>query len=129
MDTLFLARPGQNEGRAYLSVSRTDPSIAFPVASTYDGAEPSATSVAVGNLLRLGALTAGGPEAKGSEAEEEVEDGLEVEEEGFAQRAGRLLALALQAPETPYEAPELLGALSLYGPGAMQVVVAGRKGR
>ena len=127
MDALFLARPGQNEGRAYLSVSRTDPSIAFPVASTYDGAEPSATSVAVGNLLRLGALTAGA-EFKGSEAEEE-EDGLEVEEEGFVPRAGRLLALALQAPETPYEAPELLGALSLYGPGAMQVVLAGRKGR
>lgn len=132
MDDLFLARPGQNEGRGYLSVSRADPSIAFPVASTYDGAEPSATSVAVANLLRLGALTAAGAdqatgEAAASEAEEE-EDGLDVEDEGFAQRAGRLLALALQAPETPYEAPELLGALSLYGPGAMQVIVAGSKG-
>lgn len=128
MDALFLARPGQNEGRGYMAVSRADPSIAFPVASTYDGAEPSATSVAVGNLLRLGALTAEAG-AEGVEEEDEEEDGLEVEDEGFAQRAGRLLALALQAPETPYEAPELLGTLSLYGPGAMQVILAGRKGR
>ncbi len=132
MDALFLARPGQGEGRGYLSISRADPSIAFPVAATYDGAEPSATSVAVSNLLRLAALTAeegavaGGTEIK--EEEEEEEDGLEVEDEGPAQRAGRLLALALQAPETPYEAPEMLSALSLYGAGAMQVIVAGGKG-
>lgn len=133
MDELFLARPGQGEGRGYLSVSRTA-EVPFSVTSTYDGAEPSATSVAVSNLLLLAALTAcdgGSGEAAAAlvEEEEEEEDGLEVEDETFAQRAARLLALALQAPETPFDAPELLGAgLSLYGPGAMQIIIAGSKG-
>ena len=112
MDDLFLARPEQGEGRGYLATSREDANMAYAVASHYDGAEPSATSVAVANLLRLSALTA--------------QDGSD--DEAFGCRAERLVAAALQAPETPYEAPELLGALSLYGPGALQIIVAGTAG-
>lgn len=129
MDELFLARPGQGEGRGYLSVSRNDASVPFPVSSTYDGAEPSATSVAVSNLLRLAVLTACSGESTATAGKEE-EDGLEIEDETFTQRAARLLALALLAPETPLEALQLLGeGLSMYGPGVMQIIIAGSIGR
>jgi len=133
MDDLFLCRPG--EGRGYLSISREDASIAYPVSSTYDGAEPSATSVAVSNLLRLSALT--GEQKKEEEQQQQGQQGQQEGKKGegeaagpscsFARRAERLLATALQAPETPYEAPELLSALVLYGPEIMQVIIVGQK--
>ena len=140
MDELFLCRPG--EGRGYLSVSREDASIAYPVSSTYDGAEPSATSVAVSSMLRLSHLSTCTGALRGEQKKEEQQqqqqqqqqqEGKKAEEEGegssssLARRAERLLATALQAPETPYEAPELLSALSLYGPGIMQVIIIGQK--
>ncbi|GAB5032297.1 spermatogenesis-associated protein 20 [Nannochloropsis oceanica] len=132
MDELFLCHPG--EGRGYLSVSRGDASIAYPVSSTYDGAEPSATSVAVSNLLRLAAMT--GEQKKEPQQQPHHQqpqgDGHKGAEgigapSSFARRAERLLATALQAPETPYEAPEILSALRLYGPGIMQVIIIGQE--
>lgn len=38
----------------YFSTSGEDPSILLRVKDDYDGAEPTASSVALGNLLRLG---------------------------------------------------------------------------
>eukprot|EP00624_Nannochloropsis_granulata_P000768 evm.model.NODE_13191_length_7430_cov_33.337013.1 len=130
MDELFLCRPG--EGRGYLSVSRGDASIAYPVSSTYDGAEPSATSVAVSNLLRLSAMTDEPQQQQPQQQQQrQQEGGKGAEGEGapssFARRAERLLATALQAPETPYEAPEMLSALRLYGPGIIQVIIIGQR--
>ena len=124
MDELFLCRPG--EGRGYLSVSRDDASIAYPVSSTYDGAEPSATSVAVQNLLRLSVLT--NHDERLMQAEEKQGKGQQEQVPvSFARRAERLLDMALQAPETPYEAPELLSSFGLYGPGLLQVILVGPK--
>lgn len=122
MDDLFLCRAG--EGRGYLSVSREDASIAYPVSSTYDGAEPSATSVAVSNLLRLSTLTEQKPRGGEDRPSREQSDAGNLP---FASRAERLIQTALQAPETPYEAPELLAALELYGPGVMQVIIIGQR--
>ncbi|KAK9796268.1 hypothetical protein WJX73_009886 [Symbiochloris irregularis] len=44
------------DGGGYYATAGQDPSILLRMKEEYDGAEPSATSIAVGNLLRLSAL-------------------------------------------------------------------------
>lgn len=76
MDRLFACRPEEGEGEGYLSTLRDDPTIVYPVRSAYDGAEPSATSVACSNLLKLGAY---------------------LDDQSLTDRAGRILASSFKA--------------------------------
>lgn len=68
----------------YFATCGTDPSIKIRIKDEYDGAEPTASSVAAASLIRLGALLPG--PAKGG-ASEQAEAGSD-----FALKAEKTLA-------------------------------------
>ena len=84
-----------------------DPSIALRLKEDYDGAEPSASSVAVHNLLRLAHLT--GDRAMGSRIERT-----------FTLFAPRIESMARAVPM-------MLAALSAWHAGIQQIVVSGAR--
>ena len=65
-DTLF----GDEEGAGWFSTTGDDPSVLVRLKEDYDGAEPSATSISVRNLIDLGHLV------EGSDAPARVERAL-----------------------------------------------------
>ena len=94
-------------GGGWFSTTGRDASVLLRLKEDYDGAEPSASSVAVLNLLALSHLTA--------------EPGMsERIEKTFAAFAERLAQLGRAVPM-------MLAALSTYHAGVPQVVVAGAK--
>jgi uncharacterized protein YyaL (SSP411 family) len=101
LDRLFLAP----DDRGWYATTGEDPSVLVRQIEEYDGAEPSATSVAVMNLLALARLTG---------------------ESRFQQRAERVLeARRGQLAAQPRVAPHLLAALSTTLQPALEVVVTG----
>jgi uncharacterized protein YyaL (SSP411 family) len=86
----------------WFSTTGSDPSVLLRLKETYDGAEPSASSVAVLNLLALSHLSGN------AGAAEKVERTLAL----FRSHLGRAV-------------PMMLAALSTYHAGVPQVVIAG----
>ncbi len=101
LDRLFLAP----DGRGWYATTGEDPSVLLRQLEEYDGAEPSATSVAVMNLLALSRLTG---RAEYQRTAERV----------LAARRGQLAA-------QPRVAPHLLAALSTTRQPALEIVVTG----
>lgn len=64
-DELFLDR----EGGGYFNTTGEDPSVLLRVKEDHDGAEPSANSVSVINLVRLASLAAPGSDRYRENAE------------------------------------------------------------
>jgi uncharacterized protein YyaL (SSP411 family) len=104
MDALFW---DEADG-AWFSTTGEDPSVLLRMKDEYDGAEPSASAVAVLNLLTLAHLT-------GSEAERA--------------RAGRALAaFGARLREQPRTVPHMLMALAGWHAPWRQVVIVGPAG-
>jgi uncharacterized protein YyaL (SSP411 family) len=101
LDRLFLAP----DDRGWYATTGEDPTVLVRQTEEYDGAEPSATSVAVMNLLALARLTG---ESRYQERAERV----------MAARRGQLAA-------QPRVAPHLLAALSTTLQPALEIVVTG----
>jgi uncharacterized protein len=93
----------------WFSTTGRDPSVLLRLKEDYDGAEPSASSVAVINLLALSHLTADGGMA-------------EKIEKTFGAFAERLAQLGRAVPM-------MLAGLSTYHAGVPQVVIAGAPDR
>jgi uncharacterized protein len=104
LDALFRAP----EDRGWFATTGEDPSVLVRQVEEYDGAEPSATSVAVANLLALSRLT-GRADLQASA------------ERVLAARRGQLAS-------QPRVAPHLLAALSTTLQPAIEVVVTGGNG-
>ena len=101
MDRLFW----DEEGCGYFSSAEGDPHLLVRLKEDYDGAEPSANSVAALNLLRFGRAL-GDTEAE--------------------KKAGRIVALSGRTLEgMPGAVPQLLVALGYSLSGARQIVIAG----
>ena len=93
------------ESGAFYSSAAGDPAVILRVKEDYDGAEPSGNSVAVGNLLRLAAIT-GRPE--------------------FRESAGRALqAFGSRLSHVPAAIPQMLAACEWLLAGAREIVIAG----
>jgi len=104
LDRLFLAP----DDRGWYATTGDDPSVLVRQIEEYDGAEPSATSVAVMNLLALSRLTG---------------------ESRYRERAERVLAARRgQLAAQPRVAPHLLAALSTTLQPALEIVVTGGDG-
>ena len=89
----------------WFSTTGKDPSVLLRLKEDYDGAEPSATSVSVMNLLALSHLT---------------------NDEGFEHGIDRALGLfASRIEQGARTVPMMMAALSAYHAGVSQVVVAG----
>jgi len=101
LDALFLAP----DDRGWYATTGEDPTVLVRQIDEYDGAEPSATSVAVMNLLALSRLTG---RAEYQQTAERV----------LAARRGQLAA-------QPRVAPHLLAALSTTLQPALEIVVTG----
>ena len=101
MDRLFW----DEEGGGYFSSAADDPHLLVRLKEDYDGAEPSANSVAALNHLRLSRM---------------------VNDEAAAKKAAQIFALSARTLKgMPAAVPQLLVALgSSHGPGR-QIVVAG----
>ena len=97
------------QGGGWFSTTGTDPSVLLRLKEDYDGAEPSAGSVAAQNLLALVRLTGDG--------------GMRRRLEAALGRFGSRLGQAARA------IPLLASVLSSYHAGASQVVVVGERGR
>jgi uncharacterized protein YyaL (SSP411 family) len=93
----------------WFSTTGTDPSVLLRMSEDYDGAEPSATSIGLQNLLLLGHLV------DRSDHADRVERTLA--------RYGDQLTRALRA--TPFMA----AVLSMHHAGIQQVVIVGPRGR
>jgi uncharacterized protein YyaL (SSP411 family) len=89
----------------WFSTTGRDPSVLLRLKEDYDGAEPSASSVSVLNLLALAHLT------NDDEARQKVERTLGR----YGERAGRAARVI----------PMMLAGLSAWHAGAMQIVVLG----
>ena len=95
------------EGGGWFSTTGADPSVLVRLKDDYDGAEPAASSVSASNLLLLAHLTG---------------------DQAMSDRARRALqAFAARMTALPRAMPWMLGALSSYHAGMLQVVVAGRR--
>ena len=89
----------------WFSTTGRDESVLLRLKEDYDGAEPSATSVSVLNLLTLSHLTS---------------------DEGFEQAIARALGLfASRIEQGARTVPMMMAALSTYHAGISQVVIAG----
>ena len=97
------------EGGGWFSTTGDDPTVLLRLKEEYDGAEPSAGSVAVWNLLTLAHLS-GGDEAR--------EHGDRVE------RTLRRVALAAQVARV---VPMMMAAASTYRSGVPQVIIVGAR--
>jgi uncharacterized protein YyaL (SSP411 family) len=102
-DTLFW----DDAQGGWFGTTGEDPSVPLRLKEDYDGAEPSASSVAVLNLLRLGHLTG---------------------DAAMAARAGRTFRLFSSRMATMARAvPMMLAALATWHAGVQQVVVAAER--
>ncbi len=104
-DTLF----GDEEGAGWFSTTGDDPSVLVRLKEDYDGAEPSATSISVRNLIDLGHLV------EGSEAPARVERAL--------------ARLGDRAGEAARAIPFMMANLSAWHAGLTTIVVVGVTGR
>jgi uncharacterized protein YyaL (SSP411 family) len=104
MDTLFFDR--QHGG--YFSTSGADASVLLRMKEDYDGAEPSPSSIAALNLVRLAQLT---NDAKLRERAEQT-----------------LAAASEQMTNLPSAAPQMLCALDASLAKPRQIVIAGKRG-
>ncbi|MEW5301111.1 MAG: hypothetical protein WDW36_003991 [Sanguina aurantia] len=92
---------------AYFSTGGTDPSITMRLKEDYDGAEPSPSSIALSNLMRLAGLVPGGAAAGGDGKPEPFGETSSTAGVLFEQRAqatlsafqGRLSGEALALPQ------------------------------
>ena len=99
---------GMRRSGGWFSTTGRDPSVLLRLKEDYDGAEPSASSVSVLNLLTLAHL---------------------VDDDGARQKAERTLArYGENAGRAARVIPMMLAGLSTWHAGAMQVVVVGSDG-
>jgi uncharacterized protein YyaL (SSP411 family) len=95
------------QGSGWFSTAGTDPSVLLRMKEDYDGAEPSATSVSVGNLLLLAHLTG---------------------EARWRDRIDRTLAAwAERLNNMSRGVPLMLANLSAWHAGIQQIVLVGRR--
>jgi len=93
----------------WFSTTGTDPSVLVRMKEDYDGAEPTASSVSVMNLLLLAHL---------------------VEDRGWTERIERTLRLfAGRLEQIGRAVPMMAAALSTDLAGVQQIIIAGREGR
>ena len=93
----------------WFSTTGTDPSVLVRMKEDYDGAEPTASSVSVMNLLVLAHL---------------------VEDAGWTERIERTLRLfAARLEQLGRAVPMMAAALSTYWAGLQQIVIVGDEGR
>jgi uncharacterized protein YyaL (SSP411 family) len=97
----------QTDG-GWFSTTGHDPSVLLRLKEDYDGAEPSASSVSVMNLLALAHLT----------GDEDARKKIERTLGRYGERAGRAARMI----------PMMLAGLSAWHAGAMQIVVLGQDG-
>jgi len=101
----------------YFSSAEGDPHLLLRMKEEYDGAEPSANSIAALNLLRLSRML-----GEGQTAEESARAVM-------ADKAARIFALSARTLEgMPAAVPQLLVAISLSLSTGRQIVVAGTRG-
>ena len=94
-------------GGGWFSTTGADQSVLVRLKDDYDGAEPSASSVSVSNLISLAHLTG---------------------DQAMSDRARRALqAFGARLTELPRSMPWMMAALSAYHRGVLQVVVAGER--
>jgi len=95
------------EGGGWFSTTGVDQSVLVRLKDDYDGAEPSASSVSVSNLISLAHLTG---------------------DLAMSDRARRALrGFGVRMTEVPRAMPWMMAALSAYHSGVLQVVVVGRR--
>ena len=114
MDDLFWDGNGDGGGGGggYFQAAAGNASLLLRMKEDYDGAEPAASSIAVSNLWRLGALLG-------------TEEGGALRQKAAACAA----AFANQLKTVPVAMPQMATALHLLNVGhARQVVIAGRGG-
>ena len=97
------------EGGGWFSTTGDDPTVMLRIKEEYDGAEPSAGSVAVWNLLALAHLS-GGDEAR-----------------EHADRVERTLRRMAPSAEVARVAPMMMAAASTYRTGVPQVIIVGAR--
>ena len=100
---------GDDEAGGWFSTTGEDPTVLLHLKEDYDGAEPSAGSVAVGNLLTLGHLS-GGDEAA-----------------DYGARAARAIRRVVTSPQAARVVPLMAAAASTFLSGASQVVIVGAR--
>ena len=93
----------------WFSTTGEDPTVLLRLKEDYDGAEPSAGSVAVWNLLTLGHLAAGD------------------EAGGHIDRAERALRRVASSPQAARVVPMMMAAASTYQCGVPQVIIVGAR--
>jgi uncharacterized protein YyaL (SSP411 family) len=104
------ARFWDEEAGGWFSTSGADPSVLLRQKEDYDGAEPSASSIAVLNLLRLSHVCAGATQSAAIET--------------FPSKIARTLGLfAARTVQVPRAIPMMLAALSTYHAGVSQLVI------
>jgi uncharacterized protein YyaL (SSP411 family) len=97
------------ESGGWFSTTGTDPSVLVRMKEDYDGAEPTASSVSVMNLLLLAHL---------------------VEDRTWTERIERTLRLfAGRLEQIGRAVPMMAAALSTYLAGLQQIIIAGKEGR
>jgi uncharacterized protein YyaL (SSP411 family) len=96
-----------DEDGGWFSTTGDDPTVLLRLKEDYDGAEPSASSIAVGNLLILGHLVGG-------------EDAAD-----HASRVERAIRRAVTTPQAARVVPLMAAAASTFLAGATQVVIVG----
>src|SRR5258706_16294397 len=99
-------------GGGWFSTTGRDPSVLLRMKDEYDGAEPTASSMAVMNLLMLSHLV------------DEVSESVETVEPSWTERIERTLGAFRERLEQPGRGgPMMAAALSTYVAGVQQVVV------
>ena len=98
-----------DDAGGWFSTTGDDPTVLLRLKEDYDGAEPSAGSVAVGNLLTLGHLS-GGDEAA-----------------DYGARAARAIRRVATSPQAARVVPVMAAAASTFLWGAPQVVIVGAR--
>ena len=101
---------GDDEGGGWFSTTGDDPTVLLRLKEDYDGAEPAAGSVAVGNLLTLAQLT-GGDEAAAART-----------------RIEQALCRVAPSPQAARVAPMMFAAASTWVSGVPQVIIVGPRG-
>ncbi|MCZ6750931.1 MAG: thioredoxin domain-containing protein [Acidobacteria bacterium] len=97
-----------SESGGYFDTTGADPSILFRTREDYDGAEPSANSVAAMNLLRLWQMTG---------------------REQWKEQAGKTFAVfSRRLQDAPQALPQLVAALDFSLSKPKQIVIAGQPG-
>ena len=101
---------GDDDGGGWFSTTGDDPTVLLRLKDDYDGAEPSAGSVTVGNLLTLAHLSDG-------------------DEAGAARtRIEQALRRVAPSPQAARVVPLMLAAASTWVSGVPQVIIVGPRG-